>query len=63
MRHRDRGEYVREAEKINVPEYLSTTYESVLEIDNIRTEHYNTKFRCEAANKYGAASHDIEVRS
>jgi hypothetical protein len=58
LRHRDRGEFVVEAEAVDG---LESTYESVLEIDNIRTEHYSTLFRCEAINKYGAASHDIHI--
>ena len=40
---------------------LLDMYESILVLDNVRSEHYSTIFRCEAANKYGVATHDIEV--
>ena len=63
MKHRDRGESVYEAERVYGPQYQSATYESILEIDNVRTEHYTTTFRCEAVNKFGAASNDMQVRN
>ena len=62
MKHRDRGETVIEPQPVFGPKYRSATYDSILEIDNVRTEHYNTLFRCEVENEYGATSHDIEVR-
>ena len=61
LKHRDRGESVYEAERIYGPQFQSATYDSILEIDNVRTEHYSTLFRCEAVNKFGAASTDIQV--
>ena len=61
MKHRDRGEYVWDPERLYGRQYHSATYDSILEIDNIRTEHYSTHFRCEAVNRYGAASVDIEI--
>ena len=61
LKHRDRGESVYEAERVYGPQYQSATYESILEIDNVRTEHYTTTFRCEAVNKFGAASNDMQV--
>ena len=61
IKHRDRGETVLEPEQVFGSRYRSATYDSILEIDNIRTEHYTTLFRCEAENEYGATSHDIEV--
>ena len=63
LKHRDRGESVYEAERVYGPQYQSATYESILEIDNVRTEHYTTTFRCEAVNKFGAASNDMLVRN
>ena len=63
LKHRDRGESVYEAERIYGPQFQSATYDSILEIDNVRTEHYSTLFRCEAVNKFGAASTDIQVNT
>ena len=63
LKHRDRGESVYEAERVYGPQYQSATYDSILEIDNVRTEHYSTLFRCEAVNKFGAASTDIQVNT
>jgi hypothetical protein len=59
--HRDRGESVELPERVRGPQYTSATYDSVLILDNVRTEHYKTMFRCEAVNKFGAASHTIQV--
>ena len=60
-RHRDRGEHLMEPEALHGPQFLASTYDSILEIDNVRSEHYNTFFRCDAANKFGVASHNIKV--
>ncbi len=59
--HRDRGESVDPPERVFGPAFTTATYDSVLVLDNVRSEHYHTKFRCEAANKYGVASHTMEL--
>ena len=60
-RHQDRGEYLNEPEALHGPHFLASTYDSILEIDYVKSEHYNTFFRCDAANKFGVASHNIKV--
>ena len=62
LRHEDRGEYLLEPEALHGPHFLASTYDSILEIENVRSEHYNTLFRCDAMNKFGVASHNIRVR-
>ncbi len=37
------------------------TLDSVLKLDNVRTEHYSTLFHCMANNSYGSDTHTISV--
>ena len=36
-----------------------TAMDSILKLDNVRTEHYATEFRCAASNLYGGDEHVI----
>ena len=61
LSNRDRGEAVDPPERVHDPAFATATYDSVLVLDNVRSDHYHTVFRCEATNRYGAASHTIEL--
>lgn len=37
------------------------TYDSVLKLDNVRSEHYKTIFTCVANNSYGTDTHQIRL--
>ena len=43
-----------------VPEFPNTE-DSVLKLDNVRTEHYSTLFHCRANNSYGSDSHVVSL--
>ena len=62
LEHRNRGETVEPSEHIKDQDRrFEQFYESNLYLDNVRSEHYTSVFRCEASNKYGTDYHDIEV--
>ena len=63
LEHRNRGETVEPSEHIKDQDRrFEQFYESNLYLDNVRSEHYTSVFRCEASNKYGTDYHDIEVK-
>ena len=57
----EHGETVEPTERVWDPRMRMDMYESFLVFDNVRTEHYYSLFKCEAKNKYGVATHEIEV--
>ena len=62
LEHRNRGETVEPSEHIKDQDRrFEQFYESNLYLDNVRSEHYTSVFRCEASNRYGTDYHDIEV--
>ena len=62
LEHRNRGETVEPSEHIKDQDRrFEQFYESNLYLDNVRTEHYTSVFRCEASNRYGTDYHEIEV--
>ena len=63
LEHRNRGETVEPSEHIKDQDRrFEQFYESNLYLDNVRSEHYTSVFRCEASNKYGTDYHDIGVK-
>ena len=64
LEHRNRGETVEPSEHIKDQDRrFEQFYESNLYLDNVRTEHYTSVFRCEASNRYGTDYHEIEVNN
>ena len=52
--NRDRGETVDVPQRLEGGRYdVTNTLRSFLRIDNVRNVHYQTLFRCNAANQYG----------
>ena len=54
MVNRDKGESVDLPIRLRGGKYdFSNTMESVLRLDNVRTEHYSSLFHCTATNEFG----------
>lgn len=54
----NRGESVLDLKRVHGE---PNTYDSLLKLDNVRTEHYSTVFKCVANNSFGSDAHHIEL--
>ena len=54
----NRGESVLDLKRVHGQ---PNTYDSLLKLDNVRTEHYSTVFKCVANNSFGSDAHHIEL--